>query len=146
MKTKSDPDREWLGRAAGWLAAAAVAWGLIAFLVFAGGYFVADCRRTCPSVRGRFGGAAGVVSGILTALLGMQLQHAGKIIAATIRVASRPSSYNIVLAVAGPIFVAVLIIALSVALDSAACLAMRSSMNIQTQPQLTPCHAAAVDN
>ena len=38
----SDADREWLGRAAGWLAAAAVAWALTAFLVFAGGYFVQE--------------------------------------------------------------------------------------------------------
>jgi hypothetical protein len=38
----SDSDREWLGRAAGWLAAVAIGWMLLAFLVFAGSYFVQE--------------------------------------------------------------------------------------------------------
>jgi hypothetical protein len=41
----SDSDREWLGRAAGWLAAGAIAWAATAFLVFAGGYFVQGGER-----------------------------------------------------------------------------------------------------
>ncbi|MGA9008461.1 MAG: hypothetical protein WB495_16670 [Xanthobacteraceae bacterium] len=36
----SDPDREWLGRAAGWFAATSVVWAVGAFLVFAGALLV----------------------------------------------------------------------------------------------------------
>ena len=41
----ADADREWLGRAAGWLAAGAAVWAILAFLVFAGGYLVEDAAR-----------------------------------------------------------------------------------------------------
>jgi hypothetical protein len=112
----SDSDREWLGRAGGWLAAFAVVWGVTAFLVFAGGYLVEYATVLGHQTLVKAGGIAGIISGIFTALLGSSSKTPAK-----------PSSkdqtswttwaYNIVLAVAGPIFVAVLIIVLSVIID-----------------------------
>ncbi len=57
-----DADREWLGRAA-----AAVAWALIAFLVFDGGYFVQKVSGPHKYIVAS-GGVIGVISGIGTAL------------------------------------------------------------------------------
>jgi hypothetical protein len=121
-ETDSDADREWLGRAAGWLAVAAVVWALVAFLVFAGGYFVQDpdsrfrATRLAHKTIVALGGVTGIVSGIVTALLGSSSKTSAKPknddqsgVSATIS--------NVVLSLAGPIFVAVLIIALSVGLD-----------------------------
>ena len=72
-EAESDADREWLGRAAGWFAAGAIAWGLIAFLVFAGDYAV----RIADVISVKALAAAGGVTGIATALLGMSSKHAG---------------------------------------------------------------------
>jgi hypothetical protein len=112
----SDSDREWLGRSAGWLAAAAIAWAIVAFLVFAGGYAVQLAIAASPRIVVALGGVTGIISGIATALFGSSSKTPAK-----------PSSedstsytalaYNIGLAISGPIFVAVLTIALSVALD-----------------------------
>ena len=45
----SDADREWLGRAAGWVAATAVIWIVTTFITFAGGWFFIDvCLRQDP--------------------------------------------------------------------------------------------------
>jgi hypothetical protein len=108
----SDTDREWLGRAAGWLAAGAIAWGLIAFLVFAGEYAV----RVAEVISVKALAAAGGVTGLVTALIGMS--------SATPATATsdnpggvRAIVSNIVLAVAGPIFAAALIVGLSIGLD-----------------------------
>jgi hypothetical protein len=119
---ESDSDREWLGRAAGWLAAAAVAWALVAFLVFAGGYFVQDpdsryrASKLTHQAIVALGGVTGIVSGIATALLGSSSKTSAKSKGGDQGGISGVIS-NVALAVAGPIFVAVLIIALSVGLD-----------------------------
>ena len=119
---ESDPDREWLGRAAGWLAAAAVAWALVAFLVFAGGYFVQDpefqlhVSKLTHHAIVALGGVTGVVSGITTAFLGSSSKTPAKSKSGDQGGISGVIS-NVVLAMAGPVFVAVLIIALSVGLD-----------------------------
>ena len=109
---ESDTDREWLGRAAGWLAAGAIAWGLIAILVFAGEYAV----RVAEVISVKALAAVGGVTGIVTALLGMSGSTP-----ATARSDDHGSfkaiASNIVLAVAGPIFAAALVIVLSIALD-----------------------------
>jgi hypothetical protein len=111
-EAESDPDREWLGRAAGWLAAALVAWAIVAFLVFAGEYAVYAMHL----ITGKALAAAGSVTGIATALLGRSASTR-----ATATSDDQPSKlgilYNIVLAVAGPIFVAALVIGLSIGLD-----------------------------
>jgi hypothetical protein len=133
---KSDPDREWLGRAGGWVAAAAVAWALIGFLVFDGGYFVQIASGPVHRYIVASGGVIGVLSGIVTALLGSSSGTAAKSTSKD-QGSFKSTLYNIVLAMAGPIFVAVLIIALSVALDL---LLLGDALvnEIQTQTQRTP--------
>ena len=108
----SDTDREWLGRAAGWLAAGAIAWGLIAFLVFAGEYAV----RVADAISIKALAAAGGVTGIATALLGMSSSTPATATSDN-RGGMRAIVSNIALAVAGPIFAAALIVGLSIGLD-----------------------------
>ena len=112
----SDPDREWLGRAAGWFAAASVVWAVGAFLVFAGELFVQIANSKAHAYVAASGGIITVVSGIVTALLGSSAKTAAKTGSKSSRTAL---VYNIVLAVTGPIFVAGLIIGLSIGLDAA---------------------------
>jgi hypothetical protein len=133
---KSDPDREWLGRAGGWVAAAAVAWALIAFLVFDGGYFVQIASVRFHKLIVASGGVIGVISGIVTALLGSSSSTAAKS-SSKDQGSFKSTLYNVALAVAGPVFVAILIIALSVVLDL---LLLGDALvnEIQTQPQPTP--------
>jgi len=133
---KSDPDREWLGRAGGWVAAAAVAWALIAFLVFDGGYFVQVASGPVHKYIVASGGVIGVISGIVTALLGSSSSTAAKS-SSKDQGSLKSTLYNVALAVAGPIFVAILIIALSVVLDL---LLLGDALvnEIQTQTQRTP--------
>ena len=91
------------------------------------------------------GGVAGVVSGIITALLGGSSEDSGKIIASTIRAVWTAMAFNIVLALAGPIFVAVLIIGLSVGLDKLLAGKMRWSKSCKgaaTTP--LPCRTPAL--
>jgi hypothetical protein len=132
---KSDPDREWLGRAGGWVAAVAVAWALVAFLVFDGGYFVQIASGPVHKYIVASGGVIGVISGIVTALLGSSSSTAAKK-SSTDQGSFKSTSYNVLLALAGPIFVAVLIVALSVALDR---LLLGDALvnEIQTQTQRT---------
>lgn len=108
----SDSDREWLGRAAGWLAAFAIGWAILAFLVFAGGYYIQDAVNAFHKTIIAVGG----ISGIVTALLGKSA------LTPATSSSSEQNSWtalagNVVLAIAGPTFVAVLIVVLSVALD-----------------------------
>jgi hypothetical protein len=109
----ADSDREWLGRAAGWLAASAAAWALTAFLVFAGEYAI---HRGLVSIKHLL--TAGVVSGIVTALLGSSAKTPAKATSDDQNDATT-MAFNIGLAVSGPIFAAILIIVLSVGLDKA---------------------------
>ena len=109
---ESDTDREWLGRAAGWLAAGAIAWGLIAILVFAGEYAV----RVAEVISVKALAAVGGVSGIVTALLGMSGSTPATATSDE-QGSFKAIAGNIVLAVAGPIFAAALVIVLSIALD-----------------------------
>jgi hypothetical protein len=105
----SDADREWLGRAAGWLATGAIVWALTAFFVFAGEFAVYLSYIHIRPLLGTIG-----LSGIVTALLGKSSWTAAKpeddegLTAAV---------SNIVITVAGPIFAAALVVVLSAALD-----------------------------
>jgi hypothetical protein len=109
---ESDTDREWLGRAAGWLAAGAIAWGLIAILVFAGEYAV----RVTEVISVKALAAVGGLSGIVTALLGKSGSTPATVTSDD-QGSFKAIASNIVLAVAGPIFAAALVIVLSIALD-----------------------------
>ena len=110
-EVNSDADREWLGRGAGWIAATAVIWALTAFISFAGGHFLIDVKSwVAPYIA-----SAGGIAGIAAALIGKSTQtspkpneqdHSFKAIASKIG-----------LAIAGPIFAAVLVVGISVALD-----------------------------
>ena len=120
----SDPDREWLGRAAGWLAAAAVAWALGALLVFAGEHLVFEHAKDVgdqlnSQINHKIaasGGIIGVVSGLVTAFLGSSAKTPAKSTSDD-QTSVLALVYNIALAIAGPVFVAILVVALSVVLD-----------------------------
>jgi hypothetical protein len=111
-ESESDADREWLGRAAGWLAAGAIAWAVIAFLVFAGEYAV----RVAYVISIKSLVAAGGITGIATALLGMSSSSPATATSDD-KGSKKAILTNIALAVAGPIFAAALIVGLSIALD-----------------------------
>lgn len=107
----SDADREWLGRAAGWMIAAAVAWILTTFITFAGGYLLIDVAHKV----GAYIAAAGGISGVLTAWLGRGSAKPPK-----------PSSderdiktiaFDVGLGIVGPIFAAILVVGISIGLD-----------------------------
>jgi hypothetical protein len=138
---KSDPDREWLGRAGGWIAAAAVAWALIAFLVFDGGYFVQIASVRFHKYVVASGGIIGVISGIVTALLGSSSSTAAKS-SSKDQGSFKSTLYNVALAVAGPVFVAVLIITLSVVLDL---LLLGDALVNEIQTQPTEIHTQATE-
>jgi hypothetical protein len=112
-ENNADSDREWLGRAAGWLAASAIAWALTAFLVFAGDYAI---QAGIIGIKQLL--ATGAISGLATAFLGSSSKTPAK---ATSDHQKDPTAiaFNVGLAIAGPLFAAILIIALSAALDKA---------------------------
>ena len=112
----SDSDREWLGRAAGWLSAIAIAWAIVAFLVFAGGYAVQEANPYIKQYIVASGGIIGVISGIATALLGSSSKTPARS-SDDDQGSATAIAFNIGLAVAGPIFAAILIVTLSIALD-----------------------------
>jgi hypothetical protein len=110
----SDSDREWLGRAAGWVAAAAVAWILTTFITFAGGYFFIDDVKHYGQTLAPYIVPTGGVSGIIAAWLGRSPRTPAK--------PGEPPggmalASSIVLAIAGPLFAALLVVGISVGLD-----------------------------
>ena len=111
-ETNSDADREWLGRAAGWVMASGVIWMLITFISFAGGYFLLDYdwgKTLSPYIA-----AAGGASGILTAVIG----KSGTASKSKAGEKGKGSLWSkIGMAIAGPFFAAVLVVGISVALD-----------------------------
>lgn len=109
----SDSDREWLGRAAGWVAATAVVWGLTTFIVFALGHFLI-AADTYSALRPYIASAGGI-AGILTTLIGKSTQTAAK--PSKEKLSFAELAAKIVLAISGPIFVVVLLACISVALD-----------------------------
>jgi hypothetical protein len=109
-ESESDSDREWLGRSAGWVMAAAIAWMLMAALSIALGY----CIQEFYPELGKYFASVGGLTGIATALLG----KSSKTSAADADEQTTTSRIlNYALAVAGPVFVAILIVLLSIALD-----------------------------
>ena len=107
----SDADREWLGRAAGWGAAAAIAWILTTFITFAGGYLLIDVYKEAGAYVASLGG----ISGIVTAWLGKSAKTPAK--PGGTKKSPQTIAFSIGLAIAGPIFAAILIVGISVGLD-----------------------------
>ena len=109
----SDSDREWLGRAAGWISAVAIGWAVTAFLSVGIGNLA--YQNSFHYDLGRYITALGGVSGIATALLGMS----GKTSATTDDNHQSWTTFvfNLLLSIAGPVFVAALIVGVSIALD-----------------------------
>ncbi len=110
-EVNSDADREWLGRAAGWVAAAGVAWVLTTFVVFAGGYLLIDVAQEA----GKYVAGAGGISGIVTAWLGKSAKTPAK--PGEGDQGFKTIAYSVALAIAGPIFAAILVVGISVGLD-----------------------------
>jgi hypothetical protein len=109
----SDSDREWLGRAAGWISAVAIGWAVTAFLSVGVGNLV--YQNSFQYDLGRYITALGGVSGIATALLGVS----GKTSATTDDNHQSWTTFvfNLLLSIAGPVFMAALIVGVSIALD-----------------------------
>jgi len=107
----SDADREWLGRAAGWLAATAIIWMLTTFIAFAAGHFLINVK----SWLGPYIASAGGVAGVIGALAGKSAETLAK--ADEKDPSAKAMAVKIVLAIAGPIFAAALVVGISVALD-----------------------------
>jgi hypothetical protein len=107
----SDSDREWLGRAAGWVAVTAIVWGLTTFIVFAGAHAL---LMTHTALRPYIASAGGI-AGIVAALIGKSTQTAAK--PSKDKESYTELVYRIILSIAGPVFAAVLVVGISVALD-----------------------------
>jgi len=107
----SDADREWLGRAAGWLAATAIIWMLTTFIAFAAGHFLINVK----SWLGPYIASAGGIAGIIGAVVGRSAQTLAKADEKDSGV--KAIALKIILAIAGPIFAAALVVGISVALD-----------------------------
>ena len=109
-ESESDSDREWLGRSAGWEMAAAVAWTLMAALSIALGY----CIQEFYPELGKYFASVGGLTGLATALIGKSSKTSASD-ADEETITSQILNYA--LAIAGPVFVAILIVLLSIALD-----------------------------
>jgi hypothetical protein len=105
----SDGDREWFGRAAGWLLVTAIAWLVLMFLVFVGSEIASDFTKYLRGALGPVGG----VSGLLTLLLGKSTLSSS----VSGSKGLKPLSINVVLAIAAPIFAGTLVILISALLD-----------------------------
>jgi hypothetical protein len=107
----SDADREWLARGAGWIAATAVVWALTTFLSFAAGHFLIDVK----SWLGPYIASAGGIAGVVAALIGKSTHTKAK--PNEEDRSFKAIAFKIGLAIAGPIFAAILVVGISVALD-----------------------------
>ena len=108
----SDADREWLGRAAGWVAASGIGWMLVALLVFAGGHLV---LKAATYVWASIASAGGIAA-VATALLGKSATSPAK--PKKDEGNGKTLASQIGLAIAGPVFAVALIIGLSIGLDA----------------------------
>ncbi len=108
----SDADREWLGRCAGWVVATAIIWMLTTFVVFAGGHLLIDIwgKVVAPYLA-----SAGGIAGVIGAWIGKSSQTPAK--PNTEDKSFKAIASKIGLVIAGPIFAAVLVVGISVALD-----------------------------
>jgi PDZ domain/Patatin-like phospholipase len=114
-RPQSDADREWLGRAGGWMLVAAIGWFVVSLLTF--GAFLLWLRYGRSALEGLINGSIipiSGISGLVTALLSK-----GKLTRTPTdgTQSMRARSAEIALAVAAPLFIAGLIFLLSVGID-----------------------------
>jgi hypothetical protein len=109
---RGDVEREWLGRASGWHFIAGLVWIVLSGLVLLGPrlYFGAN---GIVSYVGQWMPAIGAVSGAVTALLGKSSATPAQGAAGD----WKGTASNVALALAGPLFAAILLILLSVLFD-----------------------------
>ncbi len=107
----SDADREWLGRAAGWSAATAVIWILVTFVTFAGAYLLIGLGKLVAT----YIAAAGGISGAVTAWLGKSAKTPAK--KSGEKSTPMAIAYSVGIAIAGPLFAAILVVGISIGLD-----------------------------
>jgi len=114
---EADPDREWFGRSAGWLFAAAIGWFVGTFLVFFGAVLVAfgfDPATAVPKMQ-QYASVIAAVTGLFTAVFSksslIPVEGPTKGV----------SSYviSLILPVAAVLFVIALVVILSTGLDQA---------------------------
>jgi hypothetical protein len=106
----SDSDREWLGRSAGWYLLAVLGWIVGTLLIFAGSLLAEGVLHGLEKWLASVGGVAGAV----TAIIGKSPLSGGP---ASKQEAGSKSWSDIILAVAGPLFLAALIVLLSEGID-----------------------------
>jgi hypothetical protein len=108
----SDADREWFGRSTGWFAAAAIMWFVVAFLILVGAYLALWFLQHVNYAK-YASAVVGLGSGIVSALFG-----AGNKSSATVQGAGKTGlSVKLVLGIATPLFLIILVVAVSVAMD-----------------------------
>jgi hypothetical protein len=107
----SDSDREWFGRSTGWFAAAAIVWFAVAFSILVGAelawQYVVDSYAKYAT------GAVGIVSGLLTTVLGA----GGKSGGTTQSDAKAGLTRKIILMIAPAVFLIMLVVAISLLID-----------------------------
>ena len=103
----SDSDREWLGRAAGWMVVVALAWFVVMFLVLIGSKVASDAYG--PLKAWLLAGGAGLI----VAFLGKSRRSPAKGRATT----ATGLSMNVMMAIVAPVFAAALIVGASALLD-----------------------------
>jgi len=124
---RSDSDREWFGRAAGWVAIGAIGWTVVALLTLVGALLLTDPELLFGLEPNAITGhlhkwiasaiaSVGGVSGIITALLGGGGSTSVKPGA---NQGGKAISFDVIIKIAGPVFAAALTIILSYLLDEA---------------------------
>ena len=109
---RGDVEREWLGRASGWHFIAGLVWVVLSGLVLLGPRLYFGVNGIVSSA-GQWMPAIGAISGAVTALLGKSSATPAQGTAGD----WRGFASNVVLALAGPLFAAILLILLSVLFD-----------------------------
>jgi hypothetical protein len=108
----SDADREWLGRAGGWLTIAAIGWCILSFAVFFGAVLTSEFDKFQNTIKD-ISATLAAVFGAATAVLGKSNLSPSNADAKTL-----PSKLvNAALSVVAPLFVLALLISMSYLLD-----------------------------
>ncbi|MFL6930917.1 MAG: hypothetical protein ACJ8FK_13480 [Xanthobacteraceae bacterium] len=113
-EARSDADREWFGRSTGWFAAAAIIWFVVAFLILVG----ADLAfRVFQSAYAKYAGTAGGLLGLGSGIVSAVFGASGKSAATDQKTVKTRVPVNLILAIATPLFLIFLVVAVSVLMD-----------------------------